>query len=135
MLSDVRRIFDESVDTLFSEKPHLVPFFKDHERKNVVLNNLCEQILIIENRNLHFNAEAHRTLIKDVALLFCKAALKLVEEQHLSPAERSRREREGRALDIAKDTIKELQKDGVVKGILEDKIEESQKRLQAFRPR
>jgi hypothetical protein len=128
MLSDVRRIFDESVDTLFKDKPHLIPFFKDHERKNVVLNNLCEQILIIENRNLHFNAENYRSTIKDIALLFCKAALKHTEELNLSSAERNRRDREQNILKIAQETIKELQKDGVVKGIVEDKVEDNQDR-------
>lgn len=119
MISDVRKIFDDYLTKKFKTNQSILNFFMKHERKEICLNNLCAEIMAIENRRLDFNAYTYVELIEAVAKMFCERSLTVQDQKLMSTNERRRLEDENRRLEIAKETIQEFE-GGVYKGILDD---------------
>lgn len=107
MISEVRRIFDDYVISIFQSKIDIKNFILKHERKEVCLQNLCEQIRIIELGRMDLSAHKYKNLIEGVAKMFCDAALKSKEEELITHAEKARRLNEASKLDQAKEMLKE----------------------------
>jgi hypothetical protein len=114
MRADVLKIFDQFITDTFKAKPEVSRYLMNHERKNLCVDNLCEQIQIIERRRLKivFDAAYYKRTIQDIARMFCNACLKHAEEKSLSSNERLRRIDEGNREADVKDMLNQWQKDG-----------------------
>lgn len=111
MISDVKTKFDKYLVDTFKSKPQIAKFLLKHERKNVCLNNLCEQIVRAEKGNIIFNSDKYSKVITDVAHMFATQAIKHVEEQRLSESEIKKRYQNQDSLKEAEQSIKELSED------------------------
>jgi len=85
-------VFNSFILQLFKDKPEILRFLLNHERKQQVLVHVCQQISIAENSNIRtrFDAAKHNFLIFECVKMFCNAALMHAEQGLLSHAERSR---------------------------------------------
>jgi len=92
MRNDLEKRFDSALTKAFGTSPDVLKWLKNHERKHLCVDNLCEQVKIIERRqfNLAFDVKKYERLIKDFALMFAKAAILHAEEKMLSSAEINR---------------------------------------------
>ena len=93
MLSEVRVRFDDFITKTF-QKEEIRSFLINHERKELVLGNLCEQIVKCERGNIVFNATKYHQVIDDVTKLFCETALECMAQELMSKSERIRIESE-----------------------------------------
>ena len=91
MISDVTKRFDNALTDAFKIKQNVLNFLLNHERKKLVIDKLCEQILLAERGVIIMTAEKYQSLIKDIALFFAQNAILHKEEQILSDTERLRR--------------------------------------------
>lgn len=89
----VARIFDQTINERFKAKPNVRDFLIRHERKEVVLNNICQQIRMCELSSIRtkFDAEKLLWVVTEMAVFFAKTALDHKQEQMLSKAEVNRR--------------------------------------------
>lgn len=91
LLFDVTLKFDAAVKVICKRQhvDELVAFCRDHEKRPVVLNNLCEQVLMFEKRFApHANAKPERLneIIATVAYQFVRAIKAQRDEQLMSEA-------------------------------------------------
>jgi len=109
MLVGVEKIFDEHIRFRFLSKPDVAQYLINHERKPLVLNNLCEQVKLAENSNIgvRFNGPQFKQIVKAGADLFAKAALDYLEENLITQAEKARRISEASELDDIADCLAE----------------------------
>lgn len=91
MKSDIEKIFNDHLTVKFQHKPEVLKYLLQNERKQVCLDNLCEQIILCEKRLIIFDLTKWKFTITSTADMFALAALRVAEERALSPAERSRR--------------------------------------------
>ena len=110
-LNSVRIEFDTSIDDIFKNKPDIIRFVKGHERKELVLQNLCEQILRCENFCVMFDVSKYKSVIKAVVKMFSENALKYAEEKLISTAEITRRTRESDRIKDAENMMLILEKE------------------------
>ncbi len=113
MRSDVEKRFNEALTDDFGKKPEILKFLKEHPRKKLCLDNLCEQIEIAERRThqIIWNVKAYSHMIGSVARMFAKAAIGYAEEQQISSVEKIRR-------------ITESDRDAQLQGQLQEFIKE-----------
>lgn len=121
-LIDVRNKFDQTIDSIFKDKPIFISFLKKHERKELVLKNLCEEIVKCERYSLSFNANKYNTVITEVVKMFATNAIKHAEEKLISQAEITRRQK-------ASDTIKNAEETML---ILEKEFKDEQDKIKVF---
>lgn len=114
--SQVVKHFDAFIADTFKEKPEIKKFFIMHPRKNLCLDNLCEQIALCEKRtySITFNAETYKRTIRDVARMFCTSALAQREQSQLSEAERARQTRENTRDEYVEEAIADMKKEGLI---------------------
>lgn len=114
MFSQIRDEFDAYI-TKNIKNLEVRSFLVQHERKNVCIEKLCEQIRIAELSNIgrDFNLEKWRLCIHSVARMFAQACLRHQEEKILSDAEIARRLSESRKLEHAEEMITELEDDAL----------------------
>lgn len=84
MIEDVTRRFDDAIKAKFKDKQDVQNFLLKHERKNLCINRLCEQIVRAENYSINVKVTTYASIIGDIAMMFAKACLQKVEEDHMS---------------------------------------------------
>ena len=109
--SNVQKIFDEFLDETLKEKPEALKFIKNHERKPLVINNLCEQILRIERYKIDFNAEKYRYVIREIAKSFGVVCLEHHRTTNLSDVEKIRIYNESTKLKTAQETMETIERE------------------------
>lgn len=94
-LFDVARDFDTACKAMLDKNEHLgIPwtFIKDHERRPVVLTNICRQILSLEHKaevtKLRFTQKDRKQIIAACAQLFVKMAIQQRDQSVLSEADK-----------------------------------------------
>lgn len=88
MIEDVTRRFDDAIKAKFKDKQDVQNFLLKHERKSLCINRLCEQIVRAENYSINVKVTTYSSIISDIAMMFAKACLQKVEEDHMSSIER-----------------------------------------------
>lgn len=89
LLFDVAQEFDKQIRELFTHRENVINFLLHHERKQVVLANVCHQVLTYEHRAGPRANKRQRNLIISVAAeAFSHAALKHKHEQLMNDIEK-----------------------------------------------
>lgn len=118
MRSEIAVIFNAKIADTFKDKREVLNFLMNHERKNLCLDNLCAQIAECERRALRigFDAKTYEWTINDVAVMFCKQALRKAAEDSMTQAERVRKS-------MAVDDNDKLARDMIADGMIIDRDE------------
>ncbi len=113
MRSEIKKIFDARIAEKFRTLPEVRKFLLTHERKEICIDNLCEQIQICERKlySILFQAEDYKDTIHTVADMFCERALKKAEEDSISANERIRRMNE---VDEPTQLIRDMVQQGLI---------------------
>ena len=115
MKSDIEKLFNAHLTEKFSHKPEVLKYLLQNDRKQVCLDNLCEQIIRAERKLILFDLTRWKSMIRSTAEMFAGAALRKAEEAALSPAERSRRIKvAGRDKELD-DIMADLKKEGSIR--------------------
>jgi len=89
MLLDATKDFDKCCEALLKNNKYFIPVVKRHEKRHLVLRNLCEEILYYEKK---FGAKACRKgrnkIIATVAEMFVRTVMLQKEQQIWSRAKR-----------------------------------------------
>lgn len=104
----IKERFNGWVKWKYSSDPVLETFILNHERKDLVINNLCREIDKLGLTKHAGNMKRYAEIIDTYAGLFAKAALREREELHLSEAEKNRRISEAGKLNELEEEQKEL---------------------------
>ena len=109
---DVETIFDKAIETKFMYKSDIIKFLKTHERKQVVVENIKQQIREIEWTNPKLlDGKKRSRFIEDMAIMFANAALEHKRQEFLTQGERNRMIREGDRIERAQDMMDQLEKE------------------------
>lgn len=98
MREHILKIFDARLRKVFKERRDLLNFFLHHERKRLVIDNLCEQVSKAEwmlGGKMSNDAKGKakfEAMIENTADLFCHACIGNHDQKTLSAAEKRRRE-------------------------------------------
>ena len=116
MYLEVKKEFDEFIKETFREKRDVRNFLLRHERKDYCIKSLCQQIKGIEERrhSITFDLPKYRQTIKDVAKMFCQAALNVAERESLSSLEKDRLDRLARQDEITEEKIEDMKREGLI---------------------
>lgn len=112
MIQQVTDIFNARIKEKFAVKnEHVFRFLYNHERKDVCIGKICEQIKLVEKRlySITFNADVYRSVIENMCDFFCLQALNHAEQQAMTSAERQRRIDESEYFDQIGEEIKEIE--------------------------
>jgi len=91
MIQKIKERFDLKIKEVLKPKPEVMKFVLNHERKDIVLNNLCEQIQACERGIISFDTTKYNQVIDSVATFFSQAALQVKEADLVSYLEKQRR--------------------------------------------
>ena len=91
MIQDITKRFDKALSDMLDGHTEVKNFVLNHERKPVVLKNLCEQIMGCEKNLLVFDVSRYQQVIDSTAGLFAKTAIGVAEQHAVSDLERQRR--------------------------------------------
>lgn len=97
MREQIAKIFNDRIKKVFKEKPELLKFFLNHERKNLCLDRLVKemrQAQYMVGAVLRDDEKGRRNyyeMIEHTADLFCRACLGQKEGEVMSAAEKRRR--------------------------------------------
>lgn len=92
LLFDVRLKFKNSIANHYKLEPEKANYCLRHERLEMVLNNMCDQILKIERRlGRKLTGEKYNKTIEQTAISFSELALRHRDEQNMSANEKGRR--------------------------------------------
>jgi len=80
LILHVKKIFDARIQTVMGMKHDIYNFLKDHERKNLCAEKVCEEILAAELK-FALTAQQRDDLIRTAADLFMRAALNAKEKE------------------------------------------------------
>lgn len=112
MINDVSEKFNKLITDKFVGKEEILRFLLKHPRKNPCIEKLCKEIQIIESRRKSkFGTAGYVTVINEIAKLFCTQALTAKEQELYSMAKRKNIEAELNKVEIAENTLSELQKE------------------------
>lgn len=108
------REFDKAVDKLFekhSSSEIMAKFVKTHERKELVINNLYDQVVLVEKSNIktRFTTQKYEELIDCVAKMFARNCIEKAEQDALSWSEIARRVSEADTIKRAAECIEDLE--------------------------
>ncbi len=107
-LFDITINFDKACASLIPDDPELLRFVKNHERKNLVLNNLCKQVLQVERQlGSKITPGVRNNLILEVARMFVEAAKKAHEKKQMSAAELTRQSRKSEPFEEMGEILKD----------------------------
>ncbi len=93
MRRDVEQIFDAYIKSVYYTRgADVMRFFTQHERKNICIDNICEQIQGVERSrmSISFNKKLYTKFIEDIAMKFCFDTLTYAKQQSLTRLEQSR---------------------------------------------
>lgn len=110
---NVERIFDEFLDETLGQKVEILKYVKEHERKSLVITNLCEQIIRCEMGIVIFNADKYRYVIRTVAKMFAQLTIQHHEDNNLSELEKIRRAHKADHLKRAEEAMIDLEKEAL----------------------
>lgn len=120
MIQEIKVRFDSALREKFSQKADVLNFLLKHERKNLCITNIAEQILRAENYNINISIKTYDKIIKDIALMFARAVIEHVEQQHMSAIKKAQIRAKEDAIKNAELMLKDLEKDSVnEKGLTE----------------
>jgi len=113
LLFDVQRDFDKACKVMLQKNPHLnIPwnFVKDHERYPLVIQKVCNQVLMFERGLTQGQRTAYNRsqLIQAHAQLFVKFAIQNRDHTVMSEADRT-------LLEVGNKAQKEVREMGVIK--------------------
>lgn len=92
---DVEKLFNTFIESTFREKPEVKNFLHKHERKQIVIDNTCEQIRQAELKfATKMDSKRVTSIVNECAKMFCKAALAHIEEKQISEIKRKQMEQE-----------------------------------------
>lgn len=111
--ANVEKIFDTWLQTKFAQKTEVKNFLLNHERKKVVIENTCYQILRAENYNVNVNANKYKILIETCAEMFAKVALSHIEQKMKSKLQIQLERMEEDRIKDAEEHIKDLEKEAL----------------------
>lgn len=114
---DVETIFNAAIDAAVKSKPEIHRFLFNHERKNMVIENLKKQIRETEWKNpLLLNSRIINQLIEDIAKQFMERALEHKKQELMTQGERDlmvkQADKYKRAEEMLQDINKEDTNDG-----------------------
>lgn len=109
--NNVEKIFDEFLVETLSQKPDVLRYIKGHERKKLVIENLCEEIIRAEQYNFNFNAEKYRYVIRSMAKTFGTVCLEHHRQSNLSQLEKIRIRNESEKLKTAQETLETIERE------------------------
>ena len=111
----VRDTFDSEVRSLFAKKPSMIPFFLNHERRNLAEQNLVKEIKVTEwKKGAWLNQHRILRIAKASVHRFCHLALLKKEHELRSSAENARLDKHANREATAAEAFNEMMKDGVV---------------------
>lgn len=111
MLDDVTKRVDAELTRLFHTNQNCLKFLLNHERKTLLIRNLCNEIYKAEKLVINFDVNKYQRVIKDFTRQFATSALQHLEEKLLTEAERNRRIKEANRLVDAQEFIDDLEKE------------------------
>lgn len=86
-LFDVVRDFDICVNELLKDRPEILRFIQNHERRQVILNNVCHQVQVYERKYKNrLDLRTKRKIIAASAQIFINTAIKQREQSNWSEA-------------------------------------------------
>lgn len=110
---DVERVFDEFLVETLGKKYEILKYVKEHERKPLVISNLCEQIVRCEKGIILFNADKYRYVIRSIAKMFAQVTIQHHEDSNLSELEKIRRVHKEDHLKRAAEAMIDLEKEAL----------------------
>jgi hypothetical protein len=132
MIEDVTKRFDLAIKTKFKDKPEIQSFLLKHERKNLCINRLCEQIVRSENYNIKIHVQTYDSIIEDIAMMFARACLQKHEEEHYSSIKLQQIMAQHDHIKNAEAMIKDLEKEAVnERGLTEIERDEIKQAIKA----
>lgn len=84
----IKNEIDNYINITFKGKLHLIGFFKHHERRPVLENNILkelkqsETVLTLSNRSNEQKRKLIKQIVTEVTRMFCKIAIENFEAQH-----------------------------------------------------
>lgn len=98
MLLDVKLLFENHLRERFKDSEELRNFVLNHERKEFVLNKICHQVLLCENKAILKRKKTPKyimdAIVKSIANGFADLCIKHRDESNISSVERLNRESE-----------------------------------------
>lgn len=86
-LLDVTIAFDREVEKLIATKPEFQSWIKNHEKRNVVLNSCCDQIVAAERKmGQRFTAQQRQQIVQTMAKMFVHLAIEQKKQRVMSDA-------------------------------------------------
>ena len=117
LLFDITSVFSAACASLISD-PNLLNYINQHERKNIVLSNLCEQVISFEKRfGSTATLEKRNEIIFVSAKMFVEMAKKNHEELMWSQAEKQRQLNKVTPFDDMKEVFREGQTKVITDGV------------------
>lgn len=122
LLLDVSTEFNRYVKEKIAGMPtdsreQLEKFILNHERRDLFLNNVCDQIMRYEHRfKNRITRKGRDQIIEMAAQMFIDNAIKHYADQNISECERLAREREQSEWDEVQETVDEMERLGVEYG-------------------
>lgn len=117
LLFDITSVFSAACTSLISD-PNLLNYINQHERKNIVLSNLCEQVISFEKRfGGTATLEKRNEIIFVSAKMFVEMAKKNHEELMWSQAEKQRQLSKVTPFDDMKEVFREGQTKVITDGV------------------
>lgn len=113
--ANVEKVFDAWIKTKFNQKPTIKNFLLNHQRKSRVIDNVCEQIVRMENYMLkpNLNLLRYRSIIESSAQIFAQVALAYAEDQHKSSLAKMQNQIEEKKLSDAQAILDEAEKEAL----------------------
>lgn len=111
MISDLTVRFDNALKAKFKDKTDIQNYLLKHERKNLCIQNLCEQIIRAEKYSINISLNTYDGIIKDIAMMFAKACLQKAEESHYSQAKINQIKAQQDHLKQAEEMLHDLEKE------------------------
>jgi hypothetical protein len=109
LLFDVTAEFDRQLKGFIGHKPNVYQFLKNHERRTLVLNNLCHQVLVYERKfKTKLDRHQRNKIIGEAVKIFCHVALKQRHQQLMSDIQRHQVAQGNEAQNQTKDEMKEI---------------------------
>lgn len=109
LLFDVTKNFDLACDAFLKDKdPELLVFVKRHERRRLVLDNLCDQVLEYERKfGGKVKVGGRNQIIATTAAMFIDACREHHKQKQWSEAEKNRQIAKAEPFDSMKDVIQD----------------------------
>ena len=90
LLFEITQEFDRQLKDIFESKPVIYNWLKNHERKNVVLNRVCNEVLIYEKKfHARLKLSQRNAIIKEAVKLFAGCAIEHKEQQLMTEGQKA----------------------------------------------